>query len=264
MAKYEDYAKKEGELEDEIDNAAEQAQTREGESGFTMPDRFQGKSAEDIAQSYTELESLNSRQAQDLGTMRQTVDELVNLQSQQEEPAPAAEPITVDDLYDDPNAAVERAVEAATGGRIEALEQELAKAKLSTRVEGLESKFPGWKDTVRSDEFTKWAQASPYRLRMAQAADGWDMDAADELLGMYSEVTGRESQSDQDQRNADLQNATLESSSAEVLAGEPGFSRSELLQHRVAAKHGNQESIAYMDKNAEAIAIAYENGAITD
>lgn len=264
MAKFEDYEQK-GELDQEIADAADKSETREGESSFKMPERFTGKSAEEIAQSYTELESLNSRQAQDLGTMRRTVDEFLTLKSVQPDPDPVElEPITVDDLYDDPQGAIARGVEAATGDRISQLEQELVKARLQTRVSSMNDRFEGWQEEVRSPEFVTWVQESPYRLRIAQAADKWDMDAAEEIIEMYRDVKGVSSDRDQVQRDLALSDASLESSSAEVPLLEDTFSRAVLLTKRIAARHGDPEAEAYMKQNAEAIAIAYEEGNITD
>ena len=70
MAKYEDYVKNDI-IEDELEDAIESAHTRKDE-GATIPERFVGKPVEEVARSYTELEKLYSRQAQDLGAMRRT------------------------------------------------------------------------------------------------------------------------------------------------------------------------------------------------
>ena len=127
MAKYEDYAARaEDELQNEIDQAGAEAAARQ--SGDNLPDRFKGKSAEEIAQSYLELEQMASRQANDLGRMRQTVDEYVRLQSTVvEEDHSQAEPVTVDDLYDNPEETIRKVASRATNDRIEQLEQQLAR-----------------------------------------------------------------------------------------------------------------------------------------
>jgi len=268
MANYQDYVSKDNELEDEINEAADQSATREGESSFAMPDRFKGKTPEDIAKSYAELERLNSRQAQDLGTMRRTVDEFLDLQSNKpnERPerkeAPAA--VTVDDLYNDPDETISRKVEQVAGSRISKLEKELEQARLQTRVESLTEQYPDWQERVRTPEFVDWVKGSPYRLRMAQAADGWDLDAAEELLALHDDVRGATNAKDRAQRERQLANASLETGVAASQVHEVAFSRSELMETRVRAAQGDTEAQAYMRKNADAIAIAYEEGNITD
>ena len=270
MAKYQDYIQKEDELEDEIQQAGYAQQTREGQSdeGFQMPDRFRNKSAEEIARSYAELERLNSRQAQDLGTMRRTVDEFLSLKSgdsNTQTPQPQAPaPVTVDDLYDNPDETISRKVEQVAGDRISRLEQELEQARLQTRVQALTEKYPEWQDTVKDPQFVEWVKASPYRLRVAQAADAWDLDAAEELLALHTEVKGVRNAQTQAQRDRQLANASLESGAASVPAAEQTFSRADLMDKRIRAAHGDTEAIKYMTANREAIAIAYEEGNITD
>lgn len=270
MAKYEDYAPKGDELESEIKDAGDQTTDRQeaaGQSEFEMPDRFKDKSTEEIAASYAELEKAYSRQGNDLGKMRSTMDEFLTLQSAQPQ-APEApqepEPITVDEFYDDPNGTIQRAVELATTDKIGALEQELAQAKLETRVGELSSKHEGWQDTVQTPEFQNWVMESPYRQRLAQAADGWDLDAAEDLLGMYGEATGAQSAAERAALDAQLDNATLETGSASVPAQEQTFSRSDLTNRRTRALQGDYEQTEWLKTNSDAIAIAYEQGNITD
>jgi hypothetical protein len=100
MAKYEDYA---AGIESEIGDAqaASDQRARDAETGRYIPERFKNKDLTDVIQSYEELEKLNSRQAQDLGSMRKTVDQLLDIQKQQAS-SPAQEPskpVSVDDLY---------------------------------------------------------------------------------------------------------------------------------------------------------------------
>jgi hypothetical protein len=265
MAKFEDYAK--DDLDNEIVEAAEGTETRKEQSppAYEMPERFKGKTPEEIARSYQELETLSSRQANDLGTMRQTVDELLQSTSSLQEPPVEREPITVDDVYDDPEAAIQSAIEASpTTDRIAKLEQELQQARLQTQMADLSTRHEGWQDTVQSPEFKAWVAESAYRTRITQAANAWDMDAAEEILSLYRDVRNVSAQREDAARDGALQNASLESGTAEVTHGEQTFSRAELMDHRIKAKHGFPESIAYLAQNSEQIAIAYEEGNITD
>lgn len=268
MAKYEDYVQKDDELENEINEAAQESADRQesGESGFVMPERFQGKSPEEIAKAYSELEKLNSRQAQDLGQMRKTVDEFLTLQSDDKPKATPAEkaPVTLDDIYEDTDSAIKRGAEEAVGGRIEALERQLAEARLQSRVSELDAKFEGWRDQVQTPEFVNWINEKPYRARLAQAADAWDLDAAEELLSMYSDATGRSGTAARAKREKQLRDASLESGSAHVPPSEQTFSRTELMRIRVAARHGDSEAADWLKANGDAIAVAYEQGNITD
>jgi hypothetical protein len=265
MAKFDDYAK--DEIEEEIGEAAEQDTARKAgqPDAYQLPERFVGKTPEEIAQSYEELSQLSSRQANDLGTMRQTVDNILQSNSSQQEPLVEREPISVDDVYDNPGNAIQRGIdESPINDRITQLENDLVAARQQTRLTSLDGKFEGWQEIVQSPEFINWAGESPYRTRLVAAANDWDMDAAEDVLTMYTESQNISANRADAEREGQLTNAGLESGTAEVNYGEPTFSRAELLQHRINAKHGIQESVTYMAVNADAIAIAYEGGNITD
>lgn len=264
MAKYEDYAKKleEDGLQAEIDQASEQAEHRQ-EAENELPERFQGKTPAEIAESYAELEKAYSRQGNDLGEMRRTMDDFIKLQSAptpSQEPSPAAE-ITVDELYDDPNAAIRSVVKEETASEINNLKEALAQAELREKLGSLDNKFDGWRDTTQTPEFVNWATESPYRKRLLAAGDQYDMDAAEELLGLYYET--REA-SGTAQREQALRDASLEQGGPEHFESEETFSRTDLTKHRIAAGHGVQDSIDYLKANSNAILAAYGDNRIVD
>lgn len=270
MAKYEDYVKKADDLQDEIDTAADQSTDRresDPETQFELPEQFRGKSPEDIAKSYTELQRAYSRQGNDLGEMRKTLDEFIRLNSTPDtsKPDPSdAKPVSIDDLYTDAEEAISRVVTKRTDSRIVELEKELANARLQVRVDSLESKFPGWKDSTQKPEFINWVQDSPYRMRLAQAADGYDMDAAEELLGLYQEVSTARSQERKSQRKQDLRKATLESAGPDSPDPETRYSRTDIINARIKAKRGDVEATNWLASHGDAIAFAYEDGRIDD
>jgi ribosomal protein L29 len=270
MAKYEDYLQKQDELEGEIQEAAEDHQERveNPDAANALPERFRDKTPEEIAASYIELEKRFSQQGNDLGTLRQTVDQFMKLQSEAattEPTEPEADPLSVDDIYDNPDEAIRRVVREEAGSKIEQLERQLAEERFNTQMQGLDAKYPGWREKAQSPEFLEWVQSSPYRARMAQAADVQnDIQAADDLIGMYYELSGAAQQAQEFQRDQQLQQATLESSGPEQPEMVDTFSRADLMNARIAAKRGDQQAITWLNANREAIAIAYEEGHITD
>lgn len=268
MASYAEYAaRREEQLDKEIDEAAENQKEREQqepENSFEMPEQFRGKSPEEIAKSYLEAQKVISRQGNELGEYRKAVDELLRSDAATNQPPSEEqeeEPIDIDRLYDDPEGTISQVVEKRSGDRIKKLEDELASARIQREVESLEETFPGWQSEVQTEDFVEWAQARPYLKRTLEAADNYDMDAARELLGLYYESKGK---AKQDQRDEQLRQASLESASPEVPSEEEVFSRRELTQLRVRAKHGDPEAIEFWSKNANRVAIAYEEGRITN
>jgi hypothetical protein len=276
MAKYEDYAKKYGQdkLQDEIEDAGQAAQDRKDNPDNAIPERFRDKTPEEIAASYVELENKFSQQGNDLGTLRRTVDEMITLQSQNVSPqdeTPTSEPVSVDEIYENPDAAIRRAVQeelgGETGNRIEQLEQALAAERTNAKLARLDSKHDGWRTTAESPEFAEWVGKSAYRQRMVDhARSTGDIDAAEDLLDMYSDVAGATADQADAERNVQLSNAGLESGSpAPSQHDGETFSRLDLLNARIAAKQGNMEADTWLRQNAESIAIAYETpGGIVD
>jgi hypothetical protein len=270
MANYEDYAEKQDDtLQGEIDKAAEQTQDRKDNSGFEMPERYQNKTVEEIAQMHMNSEQKLSTQGNDLGELRRTVDTFMELQSQAnpEPETPQATPVTVDDLYDDPDAALRRVVQeetAQSSGKIAELEQALQAERYNSQLTSLDGKYEGWRDQAVSTEFVEWVQSSPARVRIAQMAEQHDVSAADDLMSMWYETNNARGSQDAAQRNEQLRNASLETSGSALPDMVDTFSRADLMNHRINAKRGDSDSLAYLKSNAEAIAIAYEEGHITD
>lgn len=270
MAKYDEYAQKyQDNLEGEIDEAAVESEHRQTDNaGNELPERFRDKSPAEIARSYEELEKAFSRQGNDLGELRRTVDQFMALQSEansQEETSEKAEPISIDDLYDDTDNSIRRVVREEAGSRLEQLEQALAEERFNARLESLDSKYEGWREVAESPQFVEWVNSAPYRARIAaEARESMDVDAAETLLSMYYDLNQVSSENNERRRDEQLRQATLESSGPEQPEMVETFSRAELMQKRIAAKQGDPEATTWLKKNQERIAIAYEEGHITD
>lgn len=269
--KYADYAK--GTNGDDISaEIADKEKAREGIPESVLK-RFDGKSLEDVLRSYAELQELNSKQGNDLGEMRKTVDQLLALQSQVKEPEKAPEleqapEITVDDIYVDPGKAVEKVVDyksKQTAERIKKLEEKLQHAELEKAVNALTAKYKNWQSDIKTDEFQSWVKSSPYRIRQFQAADQYDFDAANDLLDAWYERQSEAAKLKKNiERESQFRDATLESSSPESVEGVKTYSRSELLEKRVAAKSGDRTAQRWLQMNNAEITKAYAEGRITD
>lgn len=273
MAKYADYVAKlnqpeQQQIEQELQQPAKT---------YNIPDsvktRFAGKSPEEIMESFAEAQALISRQGQELGELRKATQTLIELQSQttQQEPQKPAKPekgITVDDLYDNPEGAIATVVKkesTQTSERIAALERELEQRRTADVAVYLEQKYPGWKVEASKPEFVDWVRKSPARLRLAKAADSYDVDSANDLLEMWYERKGEVTKVAADlAREQQFRDASLESSSPSDIEKVPTFSRYDLEQKRIASKHGNKQAERWLQLNGDAIRAAYQEGRVTD
>ena len=281
MATYEDYAKKYGVsneegLEAEIGQAQEaqaareQVATENVESGFKMPDRFTGKSAEDIARSYAELEKLNSRQAQDLGAMRTLVDSLAQSPNPQtanvEEPTPAHTPITVDDLYDNPDETISKVVESHPAlKRLEAIERELEAKKMEAALSSFVEKHPDHEAIGGDPAFQNWVAADSTRADLFNRARAqMDTGAADALLSLYKAESGLQTVRGEVERQTALHDGMLETPGGTEPVAPATFSRQEWLRAMTRAKQGDLLAEEYIHQNGEAYRRALASGNVRD
>ena len=265
MAKYADYVKN----EETAGTAADQLEQEvKGTPASNMPEKFKGKTAEEIAQAYSELEKLNSRQAQDVGKYRKIADDLIALESlKSRQPAsPPTKPVTVDDLYENADAHIRRVAREETSDKVAELERELQSAKFERRMAEFTTRYPDWGTQVKDPAFLNWVSENPYRVKLAQAADAGDLDAADVLFGLHKDLQGKQKQDTvrTRKREQDLQDATLESSGPVGSDMVEVYSRSDLLEKRIAAKQGDAKAERWLQTRADSIAIAYAEGRMVD
>lgn len=264
MANYEDYVK--DDIDNEIGDAEKQAAERAKQE--VIPDRFKGKSKAEIAASYVELQSLSSKQANDLGSMRKTVDQLLDLQSQRSpspEPEVTAPPVTVDDLYEDADGIIRRVVREESSERIDALEARIIKNETDKGLAMIDDKFPTWREDAQTPEFLNWVREKRSRVMLIQAADALDFEAAEELLGSYYDHVGTaEEETNVEDTQQNLRDATLESGSPAPTELVDTYSRSELMEVRIRANQGDLKAQRYLAAHGDAIANAYADGRITD
>jgi hypothetical protein len=267
MAKIEDYVTQD--LEAEIDEAGAASEQRQQEE--QVPERFRGKSVIDVAKSYAELEASFGRQANELGTLRKTVDNLVELQTRSTptaEPATEKKPVTVDELYDNADAAVRRVVKEESTSRIDELERKLNEAEQRANMVSaramFESKHPDYKTVLAEPAFKEWVTGSNIRKQLASMADSGNFDAADELFSTYAQLSASRSTQSNEQRRAAVRGASLESSGGSAPAPVEKFSRSKLTDMRIRARHGNREAVDWLTANGDAIQQAYEENRLVN
>lgn len=268
MAQYKDYVKAQNDaIDEEIVEASEAQEERISIEGVpdSVLDRFDGKTGADVLKSYAELERAYSEQGNTMGALRKSFDEYVSLQSQPSEPTPAYEPVTADEMYEDPDNAVARVVQKQTGDKLKELEDELSKVRMDNKISDFARKFPDARTVAHSEEFAAWVKGSPYRQRLAQNADAYDFDAAEELFGLYNDSTQTVADNKQARkRDQQLRDASLESGSPEGAQLDDTFSRADIIDAKLRAKYGERDAQTWLRKNAEAIAIAYEEGRVVD
>jgi len=260
--KYEDYAQKhlevQGGLQAQIPQAAHAQQVREQaapeniQQGYTEPAQFAGKSREQVIQSFQELQTMNSRQAQDLGSMRTLVDNLAMNPQPVNGPAPVEEtkPITSDDLYDRPAETINDVVSRHPAlQRLDNLERQLGQERVEKAQTRFTTKHPDYQMVVGSPEFQGWVAADQTRVGLYHSANNFDFGAADILISLCKAETGLALSQGAVERQEQLHDGMLETGGHYEPPPPETFSRQEWLKTMTRGKQGDLEAEDYINRN---------------
>lgn len=200
---------------------------------FEVPEKFEGKSLEDVIESYVNLEKEVGRKANEVGELRKLTDQiLMNQTAQPTQEEPIKHEVGFDDFVDDPAKAVDSALKS--NPTIRKLEQELEQSAHDKARERLIQRHKDADDVVQSADFLSWANESPGRMRTLQSAHvNRDADVAADLLDMYKltrKVATEEAVTERDSvAKSTLKKAAVEEGSAPA-STKKVYKRSELIQ----------------------------------
>ena len=171
---------------DEIQQQEEEVEQPQAEAQ-SLPDKYQGKSLEEVVQMHQEAEKLLGRQSSEVGELRRVVDDYIS--SQQQPTAPQqqyVEPEDDIDYFTDPQGAVNRAIE--NHPKIREAQQYTAEYKKQSSLASLQSKHPDMQSILSDTGFAEWIKASKIRTQLfVQADQQYDADSADELFSLWKE-----------------------------------------------------------------------------
>ena len=159
-----------------------------------LPEKFKGKSLEDVAKAYEDLERLSGRQSAELGEMRKTYDEFIRstlTQKRDEKPVDSPAESTDDDtaFFLNPREAIAKAVE--NHPLVKELREKTTLSQHERNAQTFRAKHPDAESIVKEPEFRQWVEASKVRRELLMRADrDFDVDAADEVFSTWKELRG--------------------------------------------------------------------------
>lgn len=178
--------------DDKLEQDLKEAQDQPGTKP-QPPEKYKGKSIEDVIAMHQNVESELGRARNEIGTVRRLADELLGIrQSAGVVRSPTPEPrkkLTTDALFEDPDKAILDVVRSDAEARDRQRDERTARLEAEVLLTRFERKHPKFQETMQSPEFTDWIQKSPYRARLAQNAAQGDFLAADELFSLHNELT---------------------------------------------------------------------------
>jgi hypothetical protein len=240
---------------------------------FEMPEKFSGKSAEEIAQAYVNAEKRLGEVNNQLGEYRSMTDRLLELEEKRTADLEKGGATEIEEFDIDPSELLANPKEVMDRYYEQRLAQDSNYSSLQERLDRIENqsvekkfaeKHPEATDLFNDPEFVGWVKNNPYRSNLAQQAiQANDYDGLDYLLTDYKDRSTTNNAAPADDRKArELQNAArvaTESSSS----GNSSRSNGKVYSRRkiVELKINNPEE--YRMRAAE-FTRAYADGRVTD
>jgi hypothetical protein len=205
-----------------------------------VPEKYKGKSLDQIVKMHQEAEKLIGRQAQEVGESRKLLDEYIKqqLNTTKNDVQPVQQEI---DWFEDPAKAVNQAVE--NNPVLKQLKEQQAEQQKYAALQTIEKSHPDFMGIAQSEDFAQWVQGSKIRMQLFAQANNYDVDAAMELLGNYKSIKGIQEQksqkADDTLKKADSEARTKTLKAAGVQQGgsgelsKPVYRRTDLIRLRM-------------------------------
>lgn len=211
------------------------------ESTYEPPEKYAGKTLEEVITMHQNVEKAFGKQGQEVGQQRQLIQQLMEAQSQANQATETTEePVNFEDtFYDDPAKAVNSAIE--NHPEIRKAKEANVKSAQQANLTQLEATHPDFMDIVGDSNFQKWVGESPIRTELFRKADAsYDFGAANELLGTWKQIsmigkTQEVKKAEADKRKKAMRQTSSETrSSGDSVGGKKMYRRSDLIQLQIS------------------------------
>tara|TARA_R100001510_G_scaffold36863_1_gene33283 strand:+ start:4749 stop:5546 length:798 start_codon:yes stop_codon:yes gene_type:complete len=168
-------------------NTIETPQEEEQPQESDIPEKYQGKSVEELVQMHQELEKFSGKQSTEVGELRSVVDGYIQTQLAEQQQAPVQQQEDEDvDFFVDPKTAVSRAID--NHPKIKQAEAYTQQYKQQATLAQLKSSHPEMDQILQDPKFAEWIKGSKVRTKLfVQADQAYDYDAAHELFSLWKE-----------------------------------------------------------------------------
>jgi hypothetical protein len=174
------------EIAEEVSEAPIQDKPEES----NIPEKYRGKSVEELVQMHQELEKFSGKQSTEVGELRKLVDNYIQTElDEKQAPQTQQEDNNGDvDFFVDPQSAVNRAID--NHPKIKEAESYTRQYKQQATLAQLRSDHPDMDHVLEDPKFAEWIKGSKVRTQLfVQADQQYDYDAANELFSLWKERT---------------------------------------------------------------------------
>ena len=210
-----------------------------------VPEKYRGKSLEEIVKMHQESEKLIGRQAQEVGESRKLLDQYIK---QQLETKHDTQPVKAQEIdwFEDPAKAVNQAVE--NNPILKQLQEQQAQQAQVVAQQTIEKAHPDYLSVAASEDFAQWVQGSKIRMGLYAKASNFDVDSAMELLETYKSLRSIKDQKAEQTKAAD-----------ETLKKADEASRSKALKTASVQQGGTGESSKPIYRRADLIRLRMQD-----
>lgn len=164
---------------------AEQAQ-EEPEEEEELPEKYKGKSIQDIIAMHQNAEKLLGKHSSEVGELRKVVDDFIKTQTvTQQEQAPAQDELEDVDFFEDPKKAISKMLENHPS--LKQSQEVAVRLAQQETIAKLNAEHPDYKEIIADKAFVEWVGKSKVRTDMLRKADAYDYDSADELFSLWKD-----------------------------------------------------------------------------
>jgi hypothetical protein len=228
---------------EEVTQPEASTETPETPEGQEIPEKYQGKSVFDIIEMHRQAEKKISQQGQDLGEQRRLSDAILGLRKENvEAPKEPPQPITADEVFTDPNQAIDKVLRNSDVARKQqALDSRLDSLERSIGQKEFEERHPTFIRDAETPEFLDWVKANKARTSLlAKLHYDYDFSAGNDLWDMWDEV--RPATDNGDKKKDVLRAAKTVKSGPSDTSRKTVYSRAKLLSLQERAMRGDNDA----------------------
>jgi len=159
------------------------------EAAPDVPDKYKGKSIQEIAEMHQNAERLAGRQSAEVGELRKIVDDFITHQSQSTQQTTTNEPEVEEeiDLFDDPRGSISKIIDNHPS--IKEAREQVATAKQQAAIDAVTKKHSDVVEVLADPQFKDWLEKSSYRAKaFAEANATYNAEAASEIFSEWKSV----------------------------------------------------------------------------
>ena len=178
-----------------------------------IPEKYRGKSVQELVQMNQELEKFSGKQSTEVGELRKLVDTYIQAElDNKQAPETQQEDNNTDDVdfFVDPQTAVNRAID--NHPKIKEAEAYTNQYRQQATLAQLRSNHPDMDQVLEDPKFADWIKGSKVRTKLfVQADQQYDYDAADELFSLWKErssIVQQTAKAERDTRKKAVKSAT--------------------------------------------------------